>query len=205
MFQPACLRKTHVAVPAQPAARPLHNLRTFHPQRQCRAGESLVGACCGGAARAARMALRSQKHSAEASSTQGLSWKKSRVSVTRTHHIIVDEAGNLQPLYNKSFDEVLPFHEPGLAPVRRGGLAWHIYPDGSNAYSRTFARTFGFYEGRASVKTEDGTYHHIVSSGEDLYPERFDVWLHWVALFFFWQFLFEGVFLMNITDVGCLE
>eukprot|EP00434_Breviolum_minutum_P034893 symbB.v1.2.030887.t1/scaffold3525.1/size55316/5 len=119
------------------------------------------------------MALRSQEDSAEGS-TQGLPWKKSKVSVTRTHHIIVDEAGNLQPLYNKSFDEVLPFHEPGLAPVRRGGLAWHIQADGSNAYSRTFARTFGFYQGRASVKTEDGTYHHIVSSGEDLYPERFE-------------------------------
>lgn len=197
MLQPACVRKTHVVQPAKPAARPLHNLRTLHPQRQCRAGESLVGACCGaGAVRAARMALRSQEDSAEASSTQGLSWKKSKVSMTRTHHIIVDEAGNRQPLYNKSFDEVLPFHEPGLAPVRRGGLAWHIYADGSNAYSRTFARTFGFYQGRASVKPEDGTYHHIVSSGEDLYPERFDVWLHWIAFsFFFWQFLFEcGVF-----------
>lgn len=101
------------------------------------------------------------------------SWQQSRVSKSRTHHVVVDEAGNLQPLYDDSFDEVLPFHPPGLAPVRRGNTAWHIGPDGTRAYAQSFSRVFGFYQGRAAVETE-GHSHHIVISGEELYPERFD-------------------------------
>ena len=101
------------------------------------------------------------------------SWQKSRVSKSRTHHIVVDEAGNSQTLYDDSFDEVLPFHPPGLAPVRRGNKAWHIGPDGTRAYGRSFSRVFGFYQGRAAVETE-GHCHHILISGEELYPERFD-------------------------------
>lgn len=101
------------------------------------------------------------------------SWQQSRVSKSRTHHVVVDEAGNSQPLYDDSFDEVLPFHPPGLAPVRRGNTAWHIGPDGTRAYAQSFSRVFGFYQGRAAVETE-GHSHHIVISGEELYPERFD-------------------------------
>jgi hypothetical protein len=96
-----------------------------------------------------------------------MSWRHAVVSECRTHH-------RLQglPLYGERFDEVLRFHEPGLAPVRRGTQAWHIGPDGSAAYARRFLRTFGFYEGAAAVVSQQG-WHHIGSSGRDLYDARY--------------------------------
>eukprot|EP00438_Fugacium_kawagutii_P015571 Skav229704 [mRNA] locus=scaffold49:66191:71189:+ [translate_table: standard] len=102
-------------------------------------------------------------------------WRKSQVSKCRTRHVVVHE-GKMQPLYDRSFDEVLPFHAPGLAPVRDGNEWWHIQPDASRAYAQTFSRVFGFYEGRAAVEI-DGRWHHIVRSGEQLYSDRFEAWL----------------------------
>jgi hypothetical protein len=77
-----------------------------------------------------------------------------------------------RPLYAERFDEVLPFHAPGIAPVRRGGEAWHIDTSGLPIYSRRFLRTFGFYERRAVVVSAEG-WHHILPDGEDLYSERY--------------------------------
>ena len=99
-------------------------------------------------------------------------WHGSRVSTDRTHHL---RGPGPEALYEHRFDEVLPFHEPGLAPVQQGKHAWHIFANGSRAYERSFSRTFGFYEGRAAV-IEDGWYFHILPSGEELYQERFDAW-----------------------------
>lgn len=96
-----------------------------------------------------------------------MNWRASRVAPDGTHHVLGSE-----PLYTERFDEVLKFHEPGLAPVRRLGKAWHIRPDGSEAYRRRFGRTFGFYEGLAAVATQDG-WHHIRPDGEDLYAARY--------------------------------
>lgn len=84
-----------------------------------------------------------------------------------THHLI-----GSRPAYARRFDEVLAFHPPGLAPVRLGAGAWHIRPDGSDAYTRRFERAFGFYEGIAAVVSEDG-WHHIDPDGQDRYPHRF--------------------------------
>lgn len=95
-----------------------------------------------------------------------MSWRQAVVSECRTHHQL-----HGLPLYAERFDEVLKFHEPGLAPVRRGPRAWHIGPDGTAAYARRFARTFGFYEGSAAVVSQQG-WHHIVPSGQDLYDAR---------------------------------
>lgn len=97
-----------------------------------------------------------------------MSWRRSTVSDCGTHHCLGRE-----PLYRERFDEVLAFHEPGLAPVRRGGIAWHIGPDGSVAYESRFRQTFGFYEGRAAVEGEQG-WHHIEPEGEALYVARYD-------------------------------
>ncbi len=77
-----------------------------------------------------------------------------------------------EPAYSDRFDEVLKFHAPGLAPVRRGVQAWHIHPDGSAAYPRRFERTFGFYEGLSAVVSADG-WHHILPDGRDAYAERY--------------------------------
>lgn len=93
-------------------------------------------------------------------------WLRTAVAPDATHH---DLDG--QPLYPHRFDEVLKFHPPGLAPVRRGDLAWHIDPAGEPAYARRFRRTFGFYEDRAAVESTDG-WHHITPDGADAYPER---------------------------------
>ncbi|MCA9711336.1 MAG: methyltransferase, partial [Myxococcales bacterium] len=97
-----------------------------------------------------------------------MSWRRSTVSDCGTHHCLGRE-----PLYEVRFDQVLPFHEPGLAPVQRGGVAWHIGPDGVAAYEPRFRRTFGFYEGRAAVVGEQG-WHHIDPHGEALYDARYD-------------------------------
>ena len=86
----------------------------------------------------------------------------------RTHHLI-----DSKPAYSRRFDEVLAFHPPGLAPVRLGDAAWHIHQDGSDAYARRFARTFGFYEGLASVISHDG-WHHIDAGGDDGHPHRYE-------------------------------
>ncbi|MEZ4364086.1 MAG: histidine phosphatase family protein [Kofleriaceae bacterium] len=97
-----------------------------------------------------------------------MSWRKLTVVADGSHH--VDERG--VPAYVERFDEVLKFHAPGLAPVRRGGLAWHITEDGAPAYERRFNRTFGFYEGLATVVDADG-WHQIRVDGGDAYPQRY--------------------------------
>jgi hypothetical protein len=96
-----------------------------------------------------------------------VSWQDSAISPCGTHHV----DGRGEALYGARFDEVLAFHAPGLAPVRVGERAWHVRPDGSPAYDRTFLRTFGFYEGRAAVVTEAG-WAHIDAGGRDAYPAR---------------------------------
>ncbi|MCC6648433.1 MAG: methyltransferase domain-containing protein [Polyangiaceae bacterium] len=95
-------------------------------------------------------------------------WQRFGVSPDGTHH--VDERG--APAYSERFDEVLKFHAPGLAPVRRGDLAWHITAHGDPAYARRFARTFGYYEGLASVVDADG-WHHVRVDGQDAYAQRY--------------------------------
>ena len=70
-----------------------------------------------------------------------MNWRDTSISPAGTHHVC-----NGAALYPDRFDDVLDFREPGLAPVRRGGEAWHIRVDGVAAYGRRFHRTFGFYE-----------------------------------------------------------
>ena len=96
-----------------------------------------------------------------------MTWRDASVSPCGTHHV---RGG--APLYAERFYEVLKFHEPGLAAVRRGGDAWHIRPDGVAAYARRFHRTFGFYEGLAAVSAADG-WRHIHPDGTDLCAARF--------------------------------
>lgn len=96
-----------------------------------------------------------------------MNWLKLFPSDDGTHHV---HAGG--PAYETRFDEVLKFHAPGLAPVRRGDEGWHIDPEGRAAYPRRFRRAFGFYEGLAAVEGSEG-WHHIVPSGADAYAARF--------------------------------
>ncbi len=97
-------------------------------------------------------------------------WKNSRPHPKGTHHL--DERG--KPLYSRHFTWVLPFHEPGLAPVGDETGAYHIKPDGTPAYDQRFDRTFGFYQGRAAVIKEHRSFH-ILTDGTRLY-ERDWAW-----------------------------
>ena len=96
-----------------------------------------------------------------------LHWTTYTISPDATHHIAGGRAA-----YSARFWEVLKFHAPGLAPVLDGSGAYHILQDGAAAYSARFVRTFGFYDGRAAVESEDG-WLHILPDGEALYDARF--------------------------------
>jgi len=97
-----------------------------------------------------------------------LSSGHSQVSFCATHHI--NDFG--MPLYDRRFSNVLPFHPPGLAPVRFDKKAWHIIASGEDAYSNRFDQTFGFYCNVAAVVL-DGMWHHITPDGDSLYKERY--------------------------------
>lgn len=94
-------------------------------------------------------------------------WRSCSVAADQTHHVV-----DGQPAYTRRFDAVLPYREPGLAPVSHAGQAWHIDGDGAAAYDRRFERTFGFYEGVAAVAGRDG-WHHVDPQGRDLYSSRY--------------------------------
>ncbi len=96
-----------------------------------------------------------------------MTWRNFTVSPDRSHHVVEGD-----PAYSERFDEVLAFHQPGLAAVRRHDEAWHITPVGQPAYPRHFLRTFGFYDGLAAVISKDG-WHHVGIGGEDIYPKRY--------------------------------
>jgi hypothetical protein len=97
-----------------------------------------------------------------------MSWTLLEVAADGSHHRTRDGV----PAYAERFDEVLKFHAPGLAPVRRVGEAWHIRSDGSAAYERRFTKTFGFYEGLAAVVGSSG-WHHITPEGRAAYVARY--------------------------------
>lgn len=90
------------------------------------------------------------------------------VSACETHHL--DAQG--QALYPRRFTQVLPFHEPGLAPVCSQAMAWHIRLDGEDAYAARFERTFGFYCSVAAV-SHANEWFHITADGRALYAERY--------------------------------
>lgn len=96
-----------------------------------------------------------------------MSWQRAVVAADRTHHVLSG-----RPLYGERFDEVLAFHDPGLAPARRGNVAWHIRDDGTAAYPQRFRQTFGFYAGVATVESDDG-WHHVRPDAADAYATRF--------------------------------
>ena len=94
-------------------------------------------------------------------------WKLSRVSADRRYHEI-----DGKPLYNKLFDEVMSFHEPGIAPARLDNRWFHIKPDGSRTYDHAFEKAWGYYEGLASVVL-NGEAFHIDEKGYPAYSNRF--------------------------------
>jgi 2-polyprenyl-3-methyl-5-hydroxy-6-metoxy-1,4-benzoquinol methylase len=97
-----------------------------------------------------------------------MTWRNIDVAPEGTHHL---QEG--VPLYDNRFEQVLAFHEPGLAPVQDGEEAWHIRVDGSPAYHQRHLRTYGFYEDLAAVVDRKG-WLHIRPDGSPIYASRFD-------------------------------
>lgn len=93
-----------------------------------------------------------------------------RPSVCGTFHV-TDEG---ERTHEREFEWVLPFHEPGLAPVGDGSGAYHIQLNGDQAYDMRFDRTFGFYGGFAAVISGD-MWYHIDVNGKKAYPRSW-VW-----------------------------
>ena len=90
-------------------------------------------------------------------------------SSCKTHH--VDSDGH--PVYQQRFQWVLPFHQPGLAPVGDSNGSYHITNVGDSAYAAKFDRTFGYYEGFAAVQ-KDQHWFHIDAHGNRVYQRDWD-------------------------------
>ncbi len=95
------------------------------------------------------------------------------ISMDETYHIHKNE-----PLYNSRFQNVMGFHDPGVAAVQDKVGAFHIDLEGIPIYEKRFQKAFGFYEGCAAVSDSSGWYH-INIEGESVYKARYD----WVGNF----------------------
>ena len=91
-----------------------------------------------------------------------------KVSRCGTHH--VDSQG--RATYQHRYEQVLPFHSPGLAPVNSNKTSWHVRTDGTDAYATRYDRTFGFYGGAAAVVL-GGLWFHIDQDANPLYESRY--------------------------------
>lgn len=92
-----------------------------------------------------------------------------KVTTDGTHHIL---KSSQQPFYTERFKQVLPFHDPGLAPVVDDkDKAYHIHFNGKPAYSQTYARTFGYYQNLATViqDKDNSCWFHIDPVGKKVY------------------------------------
>ena len=91
-------------------------------------------------------------------------WERTRPHRDKTHHTTAEGLA----IYEARYEEVLPFHPPGLAPVFDGKEWSYILPNGISAFPLVFNRAFGFYCGLAAVE-EDGSWFHIKSDGTKAY------------------------------------
>lgn len=92
---------------------------------------------------------------------------KITIAADESHHIFNDK-----PLYQQRFLSVLKFHHPGFAPVLDKTGAYHIDLNGDPIYDQRYIRTFGFYNGCATVITDEDWFH-ILPSGARLYKELY--------------------------------
>lgn len=96
-----------------------------------------------------------------------MNWKDITVSDDNTHFLF---DGN--PIFGKTFVEVLKFHSPGLAPVFDNSGAYHIDNNGNELYSNRYSRSFGYYCNRASVN-DDNRWFHINEKGDKVYSASY--------------------------------
>ena len=96
-----------------------------------------------------------------------MNWREALVAPDGTHHVVGG-----RPMYGQRFLSVQKFHPPGLAPVRDTSGAHHILPTGLPAYEPRFLATWGFYEGLAAARADDG-WTHVRPDGSTLSSLRF--------------------------------
>ena len=96
-----------------------------------------------------------------------MNWREIKNSADNTHFLFEGK-----PVFNRKFIEVLKFHPPGIAPVRDESGAYHINASGEAVYAEKYARTFGFYCGRAAVTGGEGWFH-IDENGKRVYTENY--------------------------------
>jgi len=97
-----------------------------------------------------------------------MNWEDIKVSADNTYFLFDEKL-----VFNKKFIEALKFHFPGIAPVKDESGAYHINASGEPIYSERYARTFGFYCGRAAVTGGSGWFH-IDENGKRGYPQNYD-------------------------------
>lgn len=96
-----------------------------------------------------------------------MNWQDINVSADNTHFLFDGE-----PIFGKTFIEVLKFHSPGLAPVKDKSGSYHIDSNGNELYHTRYSRTFGFYCNRASI-IENNRWFHINEKGTRVYNTAF--------------------------------
>ncbi len=96
-----------------------------------------------------------------------MNWKTIKTSADNTQFIF-----NGKPIFNKTFIEVLKYHEPGIAPVKDSTGSYHIDSKGNELYHQRYVRTFGYYCNRAAV-IDYNDWFHINEFGERIYYDSY--------------------------------
>ena len=104
---------------------------------------------------------------------ENISLEKIEISMNETYHLYEGK-----PIYEKKFDSVMSFHQPGVAAVKDKSGTYHIDLGAKPIYQKRFIKTFGFYDGLAAVVDNSGWYH-IDLEGNAQYLERYE----WVGNF----------------------
>lgn len=129
-----------------------------------------------------------------------MNWRELVVAPCRTHHLqhripayafrytevgkfhspglaaAVDEFGATHisadglPAYAARFLRTFGFYEDRAAVQTRHGWA-HVFPDGTLLTGSVFAWCGNFQEGRCTVRSFDGQYHHITAEGIPAYSD----------------------------------
>ena len=97
--------------------------------------------------------------------------KQITVSDDGTHFLYKSYYGedlnmNTNILFDKTFKEVLKFHEPGLATVCDETGWYHINTKGEAIYKEKYKRVFGFYYNQATVWDFENNWFHINRLGQ---------------------------------------
>ncbi len=96
-----------------------------------------------------------------------MNWKEIKISKDNTCFEF-----NGRNIFNRAFQEVLKFHDPGLAPVKDITGSFHIDIVGNDLYPQRYERTFGFYCNRAAIK-DGSNWFHINEKGVRTYAHSF--------------------------------